>query len=162
VDGPWDVAFPANLGAPAKIQLANLESWTANEKPGVKYFSGTATYTKTMQAARNWFKPNARLILDLGTVDDIAEVSINGKPLATLWKPPYKIDVTDSIEPGENRLEIKVTNQWTNRQIGDRLAPPDKKVLPAAALGFGPMGGGNQAPPPSGLLGPVTMNSVAN
>lgn len=162
IDGPWDVAFQPNLGAPATIQLANLESWTANEDAGVRYFSGTATYTKTMQAARNWFRPNARLILDLGAVDDIAEVSINGRQLATVWKPPYKIDVTNSIEPGENRLEIRVTNQWTNRQIGDRLAPPDKKVLPAAALGFGPIGGGNQTPPPSGLLGPVTMNSVAN
>ena len=60
VDGPWTVSFPSNLGAPAKITLAKLESWTANADEGVKYFSGTATYTKTVQVDRRWFRPAAR------------------------------------------------------------------------------------------------------
>jgi hypothetical protein len=160
--GPWDVTFPSGFGAPEKIQLAALKSWTDNEDPGVKYFSGTAAYTKTVQVPREWFRPNTKLVLDLGVVHDVAEVSVNGTQLATLWKPPYQADVTGSLRPGENRLEIRITNQWTNRQIGDRLSPPDKKVLPAPAFDFGAMGGGNQTPPPSGLLGPVTMISVAN
>ena len=95
----------------------------------MKYFSGTATYTKTVQAPQSWFQAGTQLVLDLGTVNDMAEVSVNGKPLATLWKPPYRVNLTDALKPGENRLEIKVTNQWTNRQMGDRLAPPDKRVL---------------------------------
>ncbi|MDI9432339.1 MAG: glycosyl hydrolase [Planctomycetota bacterium] len=162
VNGPWDVTFPANLGAPERIQLAHLESWTAHVDPGVKYFSGTATYTRMMQAPQGWFRSGTRLALDLGTVHDIAEVSINGEPLATLWKPPYRVDVTDLLKPGENRLEIKVTNQWTNRQIGDRLVPPDQKVLAEPAGGFGPMAGfgGPQTPAESGLLGPVTIVST--
>lgn len=162
VNGPWDVTFPANLGAPERIQLAHLESWTAHVDPGVKYFSGTATYTRMMQVPQGWFRSGTRLALDLGTVHDIAEVSINGEPLATLWKPPYRVDVTDSLKPGENDLGIKVTNQWTNRQIGDRLVAPDQRVLAMPAGGFGPMAGfgAPQTPAESGLLGPVTIVST--
>ncbi len=165
VEGPWDVTFEPNLGAPARIQLAKLESWTADANEGVKYFSGTATYTKVMQAPQAWFPAGAQLTLDLGDVRDIAEVSVNGKMLATLWKPPYVVGLADALKSGENKLEIKVTNQWTNRQIGDRSAPADKKVLSSPAGGRGGMGGfgmrgGNQAPPESGLLGPVTVSST--
>jgi hypothetical protein len=161
VSGPWEVTFPPDLGAPERIQLANLESWTAHADQGVKYFSGTATYATTMQARQDWFQTGARLMLNLGAVHDIAEASINGAPLATLWKPPYQVDVTDVLRRGENRLQIKVTNQWTNRQIGDRPLPPDKKVL--ATFGFGRMGGDrNPEPPASGLLGPVTVMSTVS
>ena len=159
VGGPWDVSFPPNLGAPAKIQLAKLESWTANADEGVKYFSGTATYTKIVRAPRSWFHPGAKVLLHLGMVKDLAEVSINGNALGTLWKAPYQLDVTSALRPGANQLEIKVTNEWTNRQIGDRSAPPDKKVLAAS----GPMMGGFGGPPTlaeSGLIGPVTIVSV--
>jgi hypothetical protein len=161
ISGPWDVTFPPGLGAPEEIQLADLESWTANATAGVKYFSGTATYSRAVHAPQDWFAPGIGLLLDLGMVDDLAEVSVNGKTLATLWKPPYQVDVTDALKPGENRLEIKVTNEWTNRLIGDRLAPPDQKVLAQAGGrgGFGGPGGGNQTLPPSGLLGPVTILS---
>lgn len=162
VEGPWDIRFPPDLGAPERVQLADLASWTVHADPGVKYFSGTATYTKTIQASQGWFHSGARVVLDLGAVRDIAEVSVNGEPRATLWKPPYQMDVTDSLKPGENRLEIKVTNQWTNRQIGDRLAPAGQKVLAEPAGGFGPMAGfgGPQTPAESGLLGPVTVIST--
>ena len=161
VSGPWDVTFPPDLGAPERIELTHLESWTAHADQGVKYFSGTATYTKTVSAPQSWFQSGARLVLDLGMVHDIAEVSINGMPSATLWKPLYRVDVTDVLKPGENHLQIKVTNQWTNRQIGDRPLPPDKKVL--AGFGFGRMGGSrNPEPPASGLLGPVTVTSTVS
>ena len=79
VSGPWTISFPPNFGAPPKIELAQLESWTANADEGVKYFSGTATYTKTIEAPRAWFRPGARILLELGTVNDLAEVSINGR-----------------------------------------------------------------------------------
>jgi hypothetical protein len=159
VSGPWDVSFPPNLGAPAKIQLAKLEAWTVNPDDGVKYFSGTATYTKAVEAPQNWFRPDAKLLLDLGTVKDLAEVSVNGKALGTLWKPPYQVDATGALRPGANQLEIKVTNQWTNRQMGDRLGPPEKRVLPPVG-GFMMAGGGRggpQTPAESGLIGPVTL-----
>jgi hypothetical protein len=152
--GPWEVSFPANLGAPAKLRIAELASWTANANDGVKYFSGTATYTRTVHVSRGWLRPGQRILLDLGAVKDLAEVSLNDRALGVLWKPPFRLDVTGALKPGVNRLEIKVTNQWTNRLVGDRAAPADKKVL----AGGGPAGPG---PPPtlkeSGLLGPVTL-----
>jgi hypothetical protein len=154
--GPWEVAFPPNLGAPEKIRLAKLESWTANSNEGVKYFSGTATYTKTVQVPKDWLKPGARLILDLGTVKDIAQVSINGQPLETLWKPPYKANITSSLRAGLNRLEIRITNQWTNRQIGDRSVDPKKRVLAPAPGGMGGFGG-PQILSDAGLIGPVVL-----
>jgi hypothetical protein len=137
VNGSWDVNFPPNLGAPAKIQLAKLESLTANTNEGVKCFSGTATYTKTLQVPRDWLRPGAKILLDLGSARDVAEVAVNGKSLGTLWKPPYQVDVTSALKPGANQIEVKVTNEWTNRQIGDRSAPPEKRVLASAGGGFG-------------------------
>jgi hypothetical protein len=157
ITGPWEVDFPPNWGAPARITLANLESWTLNANAGVKYFSGTATYVHNLSAPDSWLRPGARTLLDLGIVKDLAEVSVNGHPLGILWTPPYRVDVTDALKPGANRMEIKVTNEWTNRQIGDRLGPPEKRVLtsdPVVSPFSRPLGLGE-----SGLLGPVTVVS---
>ncbi len=160
VAGPWTVAFQPNLGAPATADFAELESWTTNADAGIKYFSGTATYSKTISAAADWSKSGSRVRLDLGRVGDIAEVSVNGKPVGTVWAPPYRVDVTEALKPGENRIEVKVTNEWTNRIAGDREVPADKKVLAQAqdaAPGRGGFGGMQQPLPISGLLGPVTI-----
>ena len=120
VEGSWDLSFQADRGAPAKITLDKLASWSDNFDEGVKYFSGTGTYTKTIQASPDWFKRGAHLSIDLGEVKNLAEVSVNGKPLGILWKTPYRVDVTNALKPGTNKLEIKVTNPWVNRIIGDR------------------------------------------
>jgi hypothetical protein len=160
VAGPWDVTFPPNFGAPAKLQLAKLEPWTANADDGVKYFSGTATYTKTVQAPAAWFKPGAKLWLDLGVAKDLAAVSVNGTAVGTVWHAPYRVDVTGALKPGPNRVEIQVTNEWSNRQMGDRLLPAEKRVLAAGPPTFGGGRGGPQTPLESGLLGPVAVISV--
>ena len=156
VSGPWEITFPPNFGAPASVRMEKLASWTDSPEEGVKYFSGTATYTKTVQAPASWFAAGSRVVLDLGAAKDLAEVSVNGKDVGLLWKPPYKVDVTGALKPGANRIEVKVTNEWTNRQAGDRLLPEDKRVLAPGPRAFG-------APPPlpeSGLIGPVTVVSV--
>ncbi len=127
--GSWDVRFPENLGAPPSVRMENLTSWTDSSDPGVKYFSGTATYTKTIQAPASWFRPGQHIYLDLGKVRDVAEVQVNGVSAGLTWAPPYRVDVTGTLKPGPNKLQIKVTNEWTNRQIGDRLLPPDKRIL---------------------------------
>lgn len=154
--GPWKVTFASNLGAPESIRLDSLVSWTEHRDSGVKYFSGTATYTKTVQADKSWFGKERKFVLHLGKVKDIAEVSLNGKPLDTLWKAPYSVDITNVLKPGTNSLEIKVTNQWTNRIVGDRSLPDAKKILTGAGGGFGRPTTVQE----SGLLGPVTINSV--
>jgi hypothetical protein len=81
ITGPWQVSFPPNWGAPARISLDKLISWTAYADGGVKYFSGTATYMKELQAPKTWFHPGAKLVVDLGNVKEIAELSVNGKPV---------------------------------------------------------------------------------
>jgi hypothetical protein len=157
LEGPWNVDFPPNLGAPEKIRLEELESWTENSNDGVKYFSGTALYTKTVQIPQDWFNPGIKIMLDLGTVKDIAQVSINGAAAVTLWKEPYRTDITGFLKAGTNRLEISITNQWTNRMLGDRELDPEQRVLaplPKWTLSFGPP----QALSEAGLIGPVTLS----
>ncbi len=158
LSGPWEVSFPPNLGAPEKISMRDLESWTANSDEGVKYFSGSATYRKTIQVPQDWLNID-KVVLDLGDVKDIAQVSVNGKPVDLLWKPPYTTDIKNALKAGPNQLEITVTNQWTNRLIGDRLAGTNKRVLAASSGG---MGGFGPAPALSeaGLLGPVEIFSL--
>jgi hypothetical protein len=153
VDGPWEVAFQPDRGAPAKITLDKLASWHESTDEGVKYFSGTAMYTKTLHAAANWFKPHAHLWIDLGSVKNLAEVSVNGKPLGIVWKTPYRVDATAALKPGDNAVEIKVTNAWTNRIIGDRQ-PNATKTYTFTSPKFYKA----DAPLlPSGLLGPVQI-----
>jgi hypothetical protein len=159
IQGPWTLSFPPNWGAPATVQMPDLISWTASSDPGAKYFSGTATYRTTIRASGSWFGPGQQVFLVLDKVRDIAEVSVNGKPVGLVWAPPYRLNVTDDLKRGANELEIKVTNEWTNRIVGDRLAPPENRVLPPA--GPAPRGGGAffgpREPAESGLLGSVKL-----
>ncbi len=155
VEGPWQVTFPPNWGAPPRITLDKLSSWTTNSNDGVKYFSGTATYSKQLDAPANWFSGGAKIILDLGSVKDIAELTVNGKPLnAILWKPPYQADITSLLKPGANRIEIQVTNLWPNRIIGDQQPNTPKTYT---WTDYHPY---NKNSPllESGLLGPVTIS----
>jgi hypothetical protein len=120
VDGSWDLTFEPNLGAPARITVDNLTSWSDSTDEGVKYFSGKGTYTKSIEAPKDWFTAGATISIDLGEVKNLAEVSVNGKPLGILWKTPYRVDVTHALKPGKNTVEIRVTNAWVNRIVGDR------------------------------------------
>ncbi|MFA6173775.1 MAG: glycosyl hydrolase [Kiritimatiellales bacterium] len=178
--GPWTVAFPPGKQAPASITLPALVSWTESADDGVKYFSGTAAYSKTFDFQIS--DPSARIILDLGQVKNIAEVSLNGTNFGTLWKPPFTVDVTAAVRAGTNQLEIKVTNLWPNRLIGDEKLHPDPSLNYSAegliqsipdwvnAGGTSPAGrttfllwrhyNGTEPLLTSGLLGPVTLTEV--
>lgn len=156
LDGSWNVNFPPNLGAPEKITLQKLISLSEHSEEGVKYFGGTATYTKEITLQKEWFKPESKFILDLGKVKDIAEVLVNGKSLGILWKLPYEMDITSALKAGINKMEFKITNQWTNRIAGDAINP-DKKILSGAGLSFG---GVSTTLIESGLIGPVTVQQI--
>jgi hypothetical protein len=152
LDDAWSVAFQPNRGAPKRVSLDKLISWTDFPDQGVKYFSGTATYTRAINAPAEWFKPGTHLWLDLGDVKELAEISVNGTPFETVWKVPYRIDVTDALRPGENKLTIKVTNLWVNRLIGDQQ--PNATQITFTT--YKPYDA--DAPLlPSGLLGPVQL-----
>ncbi|TSA37121.1 MAG: hypothetical protein D4R65_01535 [Verrucomicrobiaceae bacterium] len=180
VSGPWELNFPLNWGAPAKVTLPELISWTAHSDNGVKYFSGTATYVKNVEIPEELFGKGNSLWLNLGNVKNLAEVSVNGKPLGVLWKPPFRADITEVAKPGKNSLEIKVTNLWPNRLIGDEQLPPDCewssngaiKEWPQWLLEGKPSPTGrftfttwhhwkkSDKPLTSGLLGPVTVSAA--
>jgi hypothetical protein len=125
LDGPWQVSFPPNLGAPAAATFDRLISWTEHPEPGIRFFSGTATYQKEFDLPASLFGRDRELYLDLGPVEIIARVTLNGQQLPTLWKPPFRIRVDGVARPGSNRLEIRLTNLWPNRMIGDAALPDD-------------------------------------
>lgn len=124
VGGPWRVTFPAGTGAPPEIVLQELISLHRHSDPGVRYFSGTAVYRNRIQLPD---RPagDQRLYLDLGWVEVIAEVRWNGAEVGVLWKPPYRVDVTGVARAGWNDIEIRVTNLWPNRLIGDEEFPDE-------------------------------------
>jgi hypothetical protein len=120
MQGSWQVSFDGpGLTGPHEIAFDELSDWKDHEREDIRHFSGTATYSKTLRIAKSWLVGSKRITLDLGQVDIAAEVFVNGKAVGTLWKPPFAIDVTDAVKRGKNTLEIKVTNLWTNRLIGD-------------------------------------------
>ena len=153
VEGPWDLSFQPDRGAPAKVTMDKLASWSENSDEGIKYFSGTGTYSKTIQAPPDWFQRGAHLSLDLGEVKNLAEVAVNGKPLGIAWKTPYRVDVTSALKPGANMIEIKVTDPWVNRIIGDRQ-PGAAKTYTFTSPKFYKA---DSKLVPSGLLGPVQI-----
>jgi len=125
IAGPWELHFPPGWGAPSTVRLGHLESWTEQAESGVRYFSGTATYTKKFDLSLNSLAPMRRFTLDLGDVRNVAAVWVNGTYFGTLWKPPFRVEVTSALRPMNNRLEIAVTNLWPNRMIGDEQEPDD-------------------------------------
>lgn len=154
-NGPWAVSFKGPA-APPRTSLLSSYSWTKSSDPTQKFFSGTATYTRTFNVQPSWLKLNGGLVLDLGKVGDVAEVRVNGASAGILFAPPYRVDVTKLLKPGLNRLEISVTNEFTNRILGDTLLPEKERVLGSAA-NVRMMFGGPKEPLPSGLLEDVRL-----
>ncbi len=156
LDGPWNVTFQPGRGAPASVTLDKLISWSDSPDQGVKYFSGNGTYSKTVQAPADWFKPGASLWIDLGDVKNLAAVTVNGKSLGIVWHAPYRVDATSALKPGANELKIQVTNAWVNRLIGDQQADATTKYTFADVKPYK----ANSPLLPSGLLGPVKLERV--
>lgn len=148
VTGPWEVAFQRGRGAPESIEMESLVSFTESDIPGVKYFSGTAVYRKKVSLP----VPEGKLMLDLGSVKNLAEVYVNGERAAVLWREPFACDISSLVKEGENSLEIRVTNLWVNRLIGDEQPGAERLTFTPARFY-----GSDDVLLPSGLLGPVRM-----
>jgi alpha-L-rhamnosidase/Glycosyl hydrolases family 2, sugar binding domain len=153
VKGPWEVEFQPGRGAPKSATFDDLSDWSNNANPGIKYFSGTATYTKTIEIPESALSQKSRIELDLGKVHEVAEVSVNGKTAGIAWKPPYRVDITGAVMAGANTLSIKVVNLWPNRLIGDQQ-PGSEKVTFAPNSTYK----ANSPLMPSGLIGPVGID----
>jgi hypothetical protein len=152
---PWSVAFQPGRGAPASKTLDTLQPLNLSSDPGIRYFSGTATYTTTFAMPKGG-KAGAPLWLDLGQVGDVAEVRVNGTYVGTAWKPPYRVDLGSAVKRGDNRLEVRVADLWVNRLIGDAQPGVQQKITWTALPTYRP-----DAPlRPSGLIGPVRLIAV--
>jgi hypothetical protein len=180
--GAWAVMFPPDLGAPPCALFDRLMSWTESSDEGVKYFSGTATYSKEINIPAELVRQDGSLYLDLGKVKNIAQVYLNGQDMGVLWKPPFRVNISGAVRSGANKLEIKVTNLWPNRLIADERLKPDRewtstrnlKAWPQWLLDGKPSPSGqitfttaqhwqkDDALLPSGLFGPVRLFSTKN
>jgi hypothetical protein len=151
VSGPWQVSFQAGRGAPARATLPQLVPLNEHAEPGIKYFSGIATYSSSFTAPKGW-KRGQPLWLDLGEAHEVAEVRVNGTPVGSAWHAPYRVDVSKAAKPGPNTLQVRVANLWINRLIGD--AQPGAAKVTWTAL---PTYTAKAPLRPSGLIGPVTV-----
>ena len=181
IAGTWQVGFDPKWGGPAMpVTFDALDDWSKRPESGIRYYSGTAVYRTTFQSKIQ--NPKSKIFLDLGKVAVMADVTLNGKPLGILWKPPFRVDVTGALKAGDNTLELRVVNLWINRQIGDEQLPEDSDRNKGGTLKSWPAWLGEGKPSPtgrytftswrlwkkddplveSGLLGPVTLNVASD
>lgn len=157
VSTPWKVKFQRQRGAPEGMVLDTLASYTTSSDAGIKYFSGTATYTNTFALGKKLFRRKAmpkRIVLDLGDVKDLAEVYVNDRRLGVVWRAPFRIDITDAVKPGHNSLTLKVVNVWHNRLVGD-VQPGARPVAWTQMEFYKP----DEPLMEAGLLGPVKIEA---
>jgi hypothetical protein len=160
LEGTWEVRFPFGWGAPARTPFDSLRSWTEVEDPGIRCFSGTATYVKQFHVGEELLQDSPRIELDLGEVREVARVFLNGEEVGISSFAPHVLDITRQIRRGENSLTIEVANTWLNRLIADDALPQDQR-LTHTNLDRGPKLGQrwrDAEPLPSGLLGPVRLH----
>jgi hypothetical protein len=150
----WTIAFQADRGAPIGPQpLHDFKSWTASSDPGVRYFSGTATYRTVVELKQ---ATDARVFLTLTDLHEICTVRINGRSAGTIWAMPYRLDITDSLVQGENTLELDVTNLWPNRIIGDAQPSATHTYTKTNIRKYT----ADSPLLPSGLIGPVALETI--
>jgi hypothetical protein len=156
---PWKLAFPKGMGAPGSLLLEGLISWTDSPDPGVKYFSGTASYSNSFVVPEEHPQKAYSFVLDLGKLKEVAEVFINGKSAGILWKEPFRVDITRFVKPGDNALDVAVTNLWNNRIVGD-LQPGNETAY--ARTNMKKRFSAQTPLISSGLLGPVKISYALN
>ena len=177
LDGSWKLSFDPKLGGPSQVVFENLTDWTLRPEQGIKYYSGTAVYQKTFTIPKDQLSAEGSVFIDLGKVNSMAEVSLNGVELGTLWTAPWNIDITNALRSGSNELKIKVVNLWPNRLIGDEQYANDgisnrkwpewmmeNKPRNSQRTTFASYGFYKKDSPllKSGLLGPVKIFNIPN
>ncbi|MGW8317256.1 MAG: glycosyl hydrolase [Bacteroidales bacterium] len=152
LEGPWEVSLQSKVGAPIETRFESLTPWNESERSDIRYFSGTGIYLHTLTVQPDWLTGSSKIFIDLGEVENLAEVVVNGKSMGIVWKKPFKLDITGALVEGENTLQIRVTNLWVNRLIGDQQ--PGAEVSTYTTM---PFYRADSPLKPSGLLGPVTI-----
>lgn len=150
LDNAWTVSFDPHVGGPSQpVQFEKLHDWTTHADSGIKYYSGTASYSQQFQFASN----NKRTWLDVGEVANMATIYVNGIHCGVAWTAPYRVDISHALREGMNDLKIEVTNTWANRLIGDQFLPEEKRITWTTA----PFRLKGKPLLKAGLLGPITL-----
>jgi alpha-L-rhamnosidase/F5/8 type C domain len=149
IEGPWTVAFDPKWGGPAEVIFEKLGDWTQHSDPGIRHYSGSAVYDKTFTAPAI----DGPVFLDLGGVESLCEVTLNGESLGVLWSAPFRTDISGKLKAGTNRLQVKVVNLWCNRIIGDASLPESKRLTRTNIAKLTK----DTRLEPSGLFGPIRL-----
>jgi hypothetical protein len=162
IKGKWTVKFQPGRLAPVSVEWDELIDWTSSEEPGIKYFSGTATYSirfdMPVDADGDFWLDLGDFWLDLGEVKEVGEVSIDGKDLGTVWTFPFRVKIPAKLlRKGSHLLEVKVTNVWNNRLVGDQFLPDEERITRTNMRGAHTK---DSPLIPSGLVGPVTLRQL--
>jgi len=164
ISGEWIVNFDPKWGGPESVIFPELTDWKKHADEGIKYYSGTAVYNKTINVD---FEPqkDKQYFLQLESVKDvgIAEVKVNGKYKGILWTKPFRVEISNELQKGENTLEIKVVNSWFNRVAGDEMFPDKKQFTETNIVLINDFRGNPRKEIPletSGLMGPVTIEEA--
>ena len=163
--GHWTVQFDPQRGGPAEpVTFRRLRDWTRSADPRIRYYSGTAVYTRQFR-----WRPSARFrralgrshsgpapesprqYLQLDGLNWMARVIVNGQDAGIIWCSPWRLDITDYLQPGTNEIRLEVTNSLYNRMIGDAVEHPDG--VGAYTRSSYPLVDADTPLVPSGLLG---------
>ena len=154
----WKVHFDPKWGGPESVEFQKLKSWTDFSEPGIKYYSGKAVYEKSFSIKKKDIKGRA-VLLNLGNLQEMAIVKLNGHSFPLSWEPPYELDVTNYIKTGDNKLEVVVFNLWPNRLIGDSKLSEQERFTKTNINKFNEPGS-EKLLRISGLLGPVQLEFI--
>ena len=127
IDGSWNVEFDPDWGAPEKVAFPELISWTDHENIGIKFYSGKGVYSKKISVPDDWTERRTTHLFGSGQCRRSAEVYINGKSAGIVWKPPYRTEITQLGNTGENDLKVEIMNLWINRLTGDMNLPVNER-----------------------------------
>lgn len=160
ITSPWQVLFDPEWGGPADTTFTKLKSWLEFDDPGIKYYSGKATYMNNFTLSRQDYK-GKKVFLDLGNVQELGVVRLNGHAFPVIWMPPFRVEITEYLTNGENELEVDVINQWPNRLIGDSKLPEEERFAKTNYLKFY-QPDSEKYLRESGLIGPAKLQFVSS
>jgi len=149
---PWEVSFDPRWGGPKRVTFSHLDDWCKRSEPGIRHYSGKATYSLMFDCDR--LDAGLSYFIALGKVANIASVKINDRDLGVAWCEPWRLRIPSGVLMRRgNSLEIVVANLWTNRLIGDSNLPPEQRLTWITGNPF------HHDDPllESGLLGPVAI-----